>query len=146
MKRQEKHTYDDIIHLPRHVSSRHPQMSLLNRAAQFSPFAALTGHEAAIHEAARLTDTFVEPDEDKKEQLDDQLQLIRENLDKQPECEVTYFQPDEKKDGGTYVTFCGRVKKIDVYEHRIVFTDQTALPVKYIVSIQGALFQDMDIL
>ncbi|MCI8727386.1 MAG: YolD-like family protein [Hungatella sp.] len=146
MKRQEEHTYDDIIHLPRHVSSRHPQMSLLNRAAQFSPFAALTGHEAAIHEAARLTDTFVEPDEDKKEQLDEQLQLIRENLDKQPECEVTYFQPDEKKDGGTYVTFCGRVKKIDVYEHRIVFTDQTALPVKYIVSIQGALFQDMDIL
>ena len=78
MKRQEEHTYDDIIHLPRHVSSRHPQMSLLNRAAQFSPFAALTGHEAAIHEAARLTDTFVEPDEDKKEQLDEQLQLIRE--------------------------------------------------------------------
>lgn len=144
MNRREEHKYDDIIHLPHHVSKKHPQMSLLNRAAQFSPFAALTGHEDAINETARLTESFIELDEDKKEQLDEQLRLIRENLKQQPECEITYFKPDEKKDGGTYVTAHGRVKKIDEYERRIIFTDGTVLPIGHIFSIRGELFRNTD--
>lgn len=144
MRKQEEHKYDDIINLPHHVSKKHPQMSLLNRAAQFSPFAALTGHEDAIDETARLTDTFIELDEDKKEQLDEQLQLIKKHLDQKPECEITYFKPDEKKDGGTYVTVHGRMKKIDEYVRQIIFTDGTALPIEHIFSIRGELFQNVD--
>ena len=111
MNGKEGHKYDDIIMLPHHVSKRHPQMSPLNRAAQFSPFAALTGHEDAIQETARLTDSFVEMDESRKSQLDGQLGLIRDNLDAQPEIEVTYFQPDEKKSGGAYLAPRGRGEK-----------------------------------
>ncbi len=146
MTLNENHNYDDIIHLPHHVSRRHPQMSLSNRAAQFSPFAALTGHDAAIEEATRMTDSFVELDEDKKSLLDAQLRLIQDHLKQQPECQVTYFQPDEKKSGGTYITICGRVKKINQYEHRIVFTDGTTLPIDHLFSIRGELFQNMDML
>ena len=144
MNNQDTHKYDDIINLPHHVSKSHPQMSLLNRAAQFSPFAALTGHEAAIQETARLTDSFIELDEDRKERLNEQLQMIMENLEQKPECEITYFQPDEKKTGGSYVTVCGRIKKIDRLEHRIIFTDGTVLPIKHLYSIGGELFQNTE--
>lgn len=130
------HKYDDIIHLPHHVSSRHPQMSLADRAAQFSPFAALTGHEAAIRETARLTDVFVELDDDRKAQLDEQLRLLKENQFREPEIEVTYFQPDEKKSGGAYVTARGRLKKIDEYGRRIVFMDGTMISVEQVFSIE----------
>lgn len=143
MKYHEEHKYDDIIHLPHHVSKKHPQMLPLNRAAQFSPFAALTGHTDAIQETARLTDSFIELDEDQKEQLDEQLQLIRENLEQKPECEITYFQPDERKNGGTYVTIRGRINKIDTYGHQIIFMDGTVLPLKYLLSIRGELFQNI---
>ena len=144
MKSQDENKYDDIINLPHHVSKNHPQMSLMNRAAQFSPFAALTGHSAVIQETARLTDSFVELDEDRKEQLNEQLQLIKENLELKPEIEVTYFEPDTKKDGGSYITTCGRIKKIDEYNHRIIFTDGTTLPIEHIFSIGGELFRNMD--
>ena len=143
MNGKEGHKYDDIIMLPHHVSKRHPQMSPLNRAAQFSPFAALTGHEDAIQETARLTDSFVEMDESRKSQLDGQLGLIRDNLDAQPEIEVTYFQPDEKKSGGAYVARSGRVKKIDEYSRQIIFTDGKALHIDMIFSIRGELFRNM---
>lgn len=138
------HKYDDIINLPHHVSKRHPQMSLQNRAAQFSPFAALTGHEAAIQETARLTDSFIELSEDRKERLDEQLQMIMENLEQKPECEITYFQPDEKKTGGSYVTVCGRIKKVDRFEQKIMFTDGTALPINHLFAIRGELFRNME--
>ncbi len=144
MKYNEEHKYDDIMDLPHHVSKKHPQMSLLNRAAQFSAFAALTGHADAIQETARLTDSFVELNEDQKEQLDEQLQLIRENLEQKPECEITYFQPDERKKGGTYVTVCGRITKIDAYNRQIIFTDGTVLPIAHLFSIRGELFQNTE--
>lgn len=134
------HNYDDIINLPHPVSKRHPQMSLLNRAAQFSPFAALTGHDAAIRETARLTDTFTELDEDLKERLDEKLRLLKENLSQKPEIEATYFQPDERKSGGAYVTIRGRVKKIDEYSRRILFTDGTSFPLERLFSLTGELF------
>lgn len=135
MNRQSSHNYDDIIHLPHHVSKKHPQMPLLNRAAQFSPFAALTGHKEAIRETARRTDSFAELTEDRKAQLNEQLLLIRENLAQRPECEITCFQPDAKKSGGAYVTVRGRVKKIEENTRQIIFTDGTALPMEYLFSI-----------
>ncbi len=144
MNKQSNNKYDDIINLPHHVSKRHPQMPLLNRAAQFSPFAALTGHEDAIRETARLTESFTELDEDQKKMLDAQLQMIRENLEREPECEITYFRPDEKKNGGSYVTACGRIKKIDEFAHRILFTDGKALPMQHLFAIRGELFQNME--
>ena len=96
MNEKDTHKYDDIIHLPHHVSAKHPRMSLMNRAAQFSPFAALTGHSAAIQETARLTDAFIKLNEDQKEQLDEQLQKLRGELSRNPEAEFTYFQPDQR--------------------------------------------------
>lgn len=141
---KQKNKYDDIIMLPHHVSKKHPQMSPIDRAAQFSPFAALTGHNDAIQETARLTDSFIELDENRKNELDEQLWLIRENLEHHPEVEVTYFQQDEKKSGGTYLTICGRVKKIDEYSRRIIFTDGEALPIESVFSIQGELFREID--
>ena len=131
-----EHKYDDIIDLPHHVSARHHQMPLADRAAQFSPFAALTGHDAAIRETARLTDAFVELDENRKEELDEQLRLIQENQSQRPEIEVTYFRPDGKKSGWAYVTVRGRVKKVDEHNRRILFTDGTALPMDNIFSIE----------
>lgn len=143
------HKYDDIIALPHHVSENHPQMPLLSRAAQFSPFAALTGYDAAIHEAARVTQAFAEPGQDRKEQLDRQLFLIREDLSRQPasmrpEIQVVYFQPDSRKDGGAYVTFKGQVKRIDDCRRQLIFMDGTALPLENLFSITGELFRDLD--
>lgn len=144
MKQNEKNKYDDIIMLPHHVSKKHPQMSPLNRAAQFSPFAALTGYDAAIQEAQRLTDSFIEIDESREIELNEQFSFIRENLDKQPELKITCFQPDEKKSGGSYITVCGRIKKIDEYNRQVVFVDGTTLSIDYILSMQGELFSRMD--
>ena len=134
---KDAHKYDDIIRLPHHVPARHPQMSIHERAAQFSPFAALTGHDAAIRETERLTEEWVELDEDSKEQLDERLQMIREHLAERPEITFTFFQPDERKQGGAYRTITGKVKKIDEYEHRILLEDGTALMVEHLVSIEG---------
>lgn len=144
MKQNEKSKYDDIIMIPHHISKKHPQMSPLNRAAQFSPFAALTGYDAAIQEAQRLTDSFIEIDESREIELNEQFSFIRENLDKQPELKITCFQPDEKKSGGSYITVCGRIKKIDEYNRQVVFVDGTTLSIDYILSMQGELFSGMD--
>ena len=144
MKQNEKNKYDDIIMLPHHVSKKHPQMPLLNRAAQFSPFAALTGHDAAIQETQRLTDSFIEIGGSREIKLNEQLLLIRHNLDKRPQLKITYFQPDERKSGGSYITVCGRIKKIDEYNRQIIFVDGTVLPIDHIFSIQGDLFSGMD--
>lgn len=150
----DEYRYDDIINLPHHVSTRHPQMSLIDRAAQFSPFAALTGHELAIRETERLTDEWVELDENRKELLDEKLQMLRESLSSGkggqnlPEIMFTYFQPDEKKSGGAYLTISGKVRKIEEYGHKVILEDGTALTIEHIVDIEGELFwgyEDLDV-
>lgn len=128
-------TYDDIIHLPHHVSTTHPHMAAIDRAAQFSPFAALTGYDAAIKETARLTDQRVELDEAMKEALSNKLQMVADRLKERPEIVITYFQPDGKKNGGAYVTVINTVKKIDVYERIVVMTDGKVIPIDEIISI-----------
>ena len=126
--------YDDIIHLPYPQKSR--RMSNYDRAAQFSPFAALTGFEAAIVETARLTDQRIELDEGGKALLDEKLRLIEENIQENPEVIVTYFQPDLRKFGGTYLEKSGRVKKLDAYNRSILFLDGTAIRIEDISDIQ----------
>ena len=133
--------YEDIIHLPHHVSETHPRMSRLNRAAQFSPFAALTGYGAAIQEAGRLTDRKIQLDEDSQEVQDRKRAILREQLSKRPEVTVTYFQPDGKKDGGAYASFSGQVKKIQDYEQLLVFTDGTQIPFSDILDLDGEMFE-----
>ena len=117
------HRYNDIIHLPHHVSKKHPQMSLLDRAAQFSPFAALTGYDAAIQETGRLTDTFVELEEYEKALLDEKIQILKAHLPERPTVTVTYFQPDAKKEGGAYVEYTGAVRRIDEHRRVLVMMD-----------------------
>lgn len=141
---KDAHKYDDIIRLPHHVSDRHPQMPSLDRAAQFSPFAALTGYDTAIKETERLTEEWNEPDENRKEMLDEQLQMIREHLSSKPEITFTYFKPDEKKSGGAYLTVTGKVKKINEYGHKIIMEDGTVLPVENLFSIEGELFRGLE--
>lgn len=136
-------TYDDIINLPHHVSTTRPHMTAIDRAAQFSPFAALTGHDAAIKETARLTDERVELDEYTKDALSDRLQIIADRIKEQPEIAITYFQPDAKKNGGAYVTAISMVKKIDEYERVVVMTDGTVIPFDEIISIDGQIFESM---
>ncbi len=135
--------YDDIIHLPRHVSATRPHMSVSDRAAQFSPFAALTGYDAAIKETARLTDKRIKLDEYIKEELSDRLQIIADRIKEHPEIAITYFQPDEKKNGGAYVTEISMVKKIDKYEQVVVMSDGTAISIDEIISIEGQIFEIM---
>ena len=134
--------YDDILHLPHPTSKRHPRMPIVDRAAQFSPFAALTGHRAAIEETARVTDRRIELDEDAKEQLDQTLQLLLERIDEQPEITVTWFSPDKKKAGGQYHTATGKLKRIDTQESRFILTDGNQIPLEDLLEIRSESFQD----
>ena len=128
--------YSDIIDLPHHVSAKHPHMSSEDRAAQFSPFAALTGHEAAIKETARLTNERLELSEEVIAQLNEKINIIRNNIGIEQNVLITYFVPDAKKAGGSYVTYSGIVKKVDEYEHTIIMTDQTVIPIEQISGIK----------
>ena len=143
MSNQDEHKYDDIINLPHPTSARHPRMPLKDRAAQFAPFAALTGHEAAIKETARLTDEKENLSDEVIAVLNDKLNIISENLGTEQTVEITYFVPDDKKAGGAYVTHSGIVKKIDLYEHILIMTDGTVIPIGQISEIEGELFGDM---
>lgn len=136
--------YDDIIHLPHHVSRTRSPMATIDRAAQFSPFAALTGYDAAVKETARLTDERVELDEYMKDALSHRLQIVADRVREHPEIEITYFQPDVKKNGGTYVTDTGTVKKIDEYERVVVMTDGTVIPINEIINIDGQIFETIN--
>lgn len=132
---EDSHRYDDIIDLPHHVSATRPHMELSDRAAQFSPFAALTGYESAVREAARLTDQRVELDENAREALDKKLAVLEGRLAERPEVTVTYFVPDERKEGGSYVTVSGRVKRIRGDEGELVFEDGRRVGVGDIVDM-----------
>ena len=119
-------------------------MSAYDRAAQFSPFAALTGYEDAVAETARLTDKKVELDEYGKSDLNERLNIIQDTLDEQPKVSITYFLPDKKKSGGEYVTVSGCVKKIDEYEHIVVMLDATKIPIDDIAEINGEIFCSLE--
>lgn len=135
-KMNDEYNYNDIINLPHPVSQKHPQMSLYDRAAQFSPFAALTGHEEAIRETARQTEAWVDLDEDRKEELNEKMQEMVEHLNEAPEVTLTYFKEDEKKEGGSYVTVTGRIKKWREYEQQLVLEDGTVVALEKVFGIE----------
>ena len=135
--------YEDIINLPHHVSKTRPQMSMLDRVAQFSPFAALTGYDDAIKETGRLTDEKIEMDEDRKAALDMKQAYLIEMIDEQPEISITYFLPDTKKSGGAYVTVTGNLKRFDEYERLLILTDGKKIPMDDIADIESDLFRGM---
>ena len=137
-------TYDDIIDLPHPVSKTHPRMSSIDRAAQFSPFAALTGHSAAIKETARLTDRKIELDEDAKSVLDMKQHILSVVIDEFPEITVTYFKPDEHKSGGKYLSVTGRLKKINEYERTLVLTGGESIPFDDILDIESGMLKGLD--
>lgn len=134
--------YDDIINLPHHVSTTRPHMSVIDRAAQFSPFAAVVGYDAAVKETARLTDRRVELDEYEKDTLNEKLNIVAEHIEERPEIAITYFKPDDKKAGGAYVTVTGCVKKIDDYDHIVCLTDGAKVPIEEIIEIEGELLHE----
>ena len=132
--------YKDIIHLSR-PKSKHPRMSLHQRSAQFAPFAALTGYEGQVKETARLTDKRIEIDEELKQILDMKIQIIKENLDNKPELEITYFIPDDKKDGGRYETIIDNISKIDNYNEKIIMQNEIKIDIKEIIDINSEIFK-----
>ncbi|MBQ7795600.1 MAG: hypothetical protein IJ374_03455 [Lachnospiraceae bacterium] len=134
--------YSDIINLPHHVSKTHPRMSLHDRAAQFSPFAALTGYDAAIKETARWTDEKIDLDETSKVSLDEKLLMIMAKLSEKPMVAFTYFQKDERKAGGSYETTEGRIRKIDFYERVIIMEDHSKIRIEDIIDIDSELFEN----
>ncbi len=127
--------YDDIINLSPPVSKKHPRMSLENRAAQFSPFAALTGHNEAIKETERLTDRKIELEEDAITDINRTLMWIKDNIKSHPEVVVTYFVPDYKKNGGKYVTATVNIKKIDEVCNCIITTNDVKIAIHNILDI-----------
>ena len=136
--------YDDILHLPHPTSVKHPRMPIFERAAIFSPFAALTGHAGAIAETARLTDQKMELDEDTKAELDRRQAVLLEHISEQPEITVTWFQPDERKDGGAYLTATGRLKKLDEIQRVLVLTDGTEISLDDVAGIESDYFQEQE--
>lgn len=128
--------YSDIINLPHHVSRNHPQMPMEARAAQFVPFAALTGYDAVINETARLTDRQVELEEYDYERLNRKLAELMAVIERHPEMKISYFKPDERKDGGTYVSVVGHVRKVDAIENVLELEDGTVIPLGNIVDMQ----------
>lgn len=133
--------YEDIINLPHHVSPTRPRMSMADRAAQFSPFAALSGYGDAVQETARLTGRKIDLDESARAALDEKLRFLAETAEEHPNVTVTYFLPDKRKDGGEYVTAAGAVKKVDSVQRELVMMNGTRIPLEDILEIAGDLFK-----
>lgn len=129
--------YDDIIDLPHHVSKTRPRMSRHDRAAQFSPFAALTGYEDAIEETARLTDSRLVPDEERADWLDRTMKLILEKISSHPEISVTYFVPDARKSGGRYTEHTGYIRTFNEYDRILIFEDGKKIAVSDIYDLKS---------
>ncbi len=132
----DEHRYDDIIDLPHHVSKNRKQMSGLERAAQFSPFAALTGYDAAIRETARLTDQKIQLSESELEELNEQLALLAGQLDRRPEVTLTFFVEDERKEGGRYETRTVRLRRIDPVQRVLITEDREKIAMDDILAIR----------
>ena len=135
--------YEDIVNLPRHISKVHPQATMADRAARFSPFAAISGYEDMVKEAARVTEERIDITDATKELLNEKLNMIVEFLDEEPEVTITYFEPDKKKDGGAYISITGTVKRIDEYERIVLMSDDKKIRIDEIYAIESDLFYSL---
>ncbi len=138
--------YDDIINLPHLEPKKHPRMSRIARAAQFGAFRALTGHEEAIDEVARVTDNKIDLDECEIEILNKKLSIISDCIKEKPEVTITYFEPDSKKSGGQSIIHTGQVKKIDMFNGKIIMCDNTQIQINMILNIRAELFDCYDLI
>ncbi len=136
--------YKDIINLPHKQSSKRPHMSLLDRAAQFAPFAALVGYDDAIKETGRLTDERIEMSEENLAVLNTRYQILADHLGEEPEVTISYFVPDIYKAGGSYIEKTGVVKKLDTYERLITMVDGTRIPMDDILTLEGDIFSEAE--
>ncbi len=136
--------YSKIINLPHHQSATRKRMSNYDRAAQFAPFAALTGHDEAIKETARLTDDYMEMGEDRLGELSAKIQLLIDKLSEQPEITVVYFVPDERKSGGSYAEKTGIVRIIDEYERKLMFYDGDKILIDRVTDFKGEIFSQLE--
>ena len=136
--------YMDIIYLPRHISYRHPHMSMLDRAAQFSPFAALTGYDAAVKEEGRLTCDRIDLDKYDAELLDKKFQLLQEKIRYRPEVMITYFVADALKEGGDYEKLTSIVRRVDSIQRTLILVDDQIIPIDDVISLEGEIFRDME--
>lgn len=143
-KTKAEELYADIINLPHHELTTRQRMPVINRAASFSPFAALTGYDEHIREAVRITDEKIELDDERKEKISKKLNYTMEFAEEDTEITITYFQPDNKKSGGAYVNHTGIIKRIDEYERKIIFTDKTVIPIDDICEIDSELFNGLE--
>ena len=136
--------YSDIIDLPHHVSTKHPHLSREQKAAQFAPFAALTGFDDDVQETARLTDKRIDIDDGLKEIISNKLNIIDVNIKKHPSVTFTYFIQDKKKSGGKYVEVTGNVKKINIFDNYVLLDDNTKIPIIDIIDIQGDVIKGLN--
>lgn len=141
---KDNQAYADILYLSHHISKTRPQMPMGDRAAQFSPFAALTGYDDAIQETGRLTERRIHLDEDVLETLNLKFQILVAHIQEHPLITFTYFKPDTKKSGGAYITIDGIVKKIFEEENQILLMDGIKIPVLDIVNLESTIFIDLD--
>ena len=139
------HKYDDIINLPHHTSNKYPRMSMQDRAAQFSPFAALTGHAELIDETARLTDKKIELTDDEKIRIDEKLQIIRLFVGREESFSFTYFVADTQKCGGAYISYDGSIKKIDEIKKIIYLVDGASINIEDILDVKSEVFKHFEI-
>lgn len=137
---QQDHKYDDMIDFPHPSFARHPRMAMIDRAAQFSPFAALTGYEDAVKETARLTEDRTELTEAAKLEISSRIQVLLKSIRQEPVVTVTYYVPDERKAGGAYHTATGAVHKIDLYERVIFLKSGEQIPIDEIFELESPLF------
>lgn len=143
-KTKAEELYADIIDLPHHELTTRQRMPVINRAASFSPFAALTGYDEHIREAGRLTDERTDLDEDTKQKLNERLRIALDMVDVQPQIKITYFLPDERKSGGSYVEYTGVLMRVDEYEKKIILADKTQIPIDDIYEIEGEIFNCLE--
>lgn len=142
---EEPSKYADILDHPRHISSRRAPMSMVDRAAQFAPFAALTGFEGVIAETGRLTQEETELTDAQIQQLDAKLQLLRDRLEARPTVEVCWFVPDGCKQGGAYVTARGQVLRMDLYRRKLLLAPDKWIPMDTICGLEGEVFSNMEL-
>lgn len=129
--------YGDIINKPHHVSPTRPPMPMSDRAAQFAPFAALTGYDSAINETGRLTSDRIDMSEEAYERLNRKFRMVAENLNQNPKVRLLYFVPDSRKDGGAYRSFVGVIRRIDEHERVIIMKDWTKIPIDDVIEINS---------
>ena len=132
--------YEDIVNLLPHISKKHPQPSMMDRAARFAPFAAITGYEEMVLEEARVTEEQIHLDEDAVALICEKINMIQEFIDEEPEVRITYFEPDKKKSGGAYITITGTPKRVDEYEQLLIMTDGKKIKFDSIYRLESDLF------